>query len=59
MDVNSLAALVTSISGSIISIITAVTSSIVAVKKLLAESSVKYEDLQKRVLILEGKKHNE
>lgn len=59
MDINSLAALVTSISGSIISIITAVTSSIVAVKKLLAESSAKYDDLQKRVLILEDKKNNE
>lgn len=59
MDLNLLTAVITSVSGSIISIITAVTSSILAIKKLFAETQANYNDLKKRLEVLENEQRKQ
>lgn len=59
MDLSLLTAVITSITGSIISIITAVTSSIMAIKKLFAETQANYTQLEKRVKDLENEQREQ
>lgn len=59
MDLNLLTAVITSVSGSIISIITAVTSSILAIKKLFAETQANYQDIKKRLEVLENEQRKQ
>lgn len=59
MDLNLLTTVITSVSGSIISIITAVTSSILTIKKLFSETQANYNDLKKRLEVLENEQRKQ